>query len=66
MASGQVNEFIKLYLYSQATDNGVFLLEFLLNTTTFDIMITFKTDRNDLAEMYCNYLISSLRPILLG
>lgn len=66
MASGQVNEYIKLYLYSQASDSGAFLMEFMLNTISMDISITFKTDRTDLAELYGNYLLSTLSPIIIG
>lgn len=66
MASGQVNEYIKLYLYSQTTDPGAFLLELLYNTISGEISITFKTDRNDLADIYGNYLLSSLGPILIN
>jgi len=66
MASGQVNEFIKLYLYSQASDEGVFLIELLLNTITSDTSMTLKTDRTDLADLFGNHLLMTLNPILIG
>lgn len=66
IASGNVNEFLKLYLYSQANDGGVFLMELLLNTNSGDMQITMKSDRNDLAEVYVRYVTHSLSPILLN
>ena len=60
MANGQVDQSIKLYLYSQQVDNGVFLMEFLLNTSNNDIQITLKSDRADIAEAYAVYILSSL------
>ena len=52
MASGQVDQTMKLYLYGQQVDNGIFLMEFLLNTTTNDVQITLKSDRSDLVEEF--------------
>lgn len=66
MANGQVNEFIKLYLYSQTSDSGVFLLEMLLNTKTGDMQLTLKSDRTESAELFVQHLIGTLSPILVG
>jgi hypothetical protein len=60
MASGNVNNFLKLYLYSQPTDGGVFLMEFMLNTQTLDYQITMKSDRNDIADAYGHFILSLL------
>jgi hypothetical protein len=66
MANGQVNEFWKIYLYSQTEDSsGVFLMELLMSTKSGDIQATLKSDKNDLVEMYVEYLTSALSPILL-
>jgi hypothetical protein len=66
MANGQVNEILKLYLYSQNSDSGVFLMEILLNTKTGDMQITLKSDRTDDVELFVQHLIGTLSPILVG
>jgi hypothetical protein len=66
MANGQVNEILKLYLYSQTSDSGVFLMEMLLNTKTGDMQITLKSDRTDDVELFVQHLIGTLSPILVG
>ena len=66
MANGQVNEFLKMYLYSQQTDKGLFLIELLINISSWDLSLTLKTDRGDIAENYALYVLSALGPILIG
>lgn len=60
MASGQANEFIKLYLYSQPNDGGVFLMEFILNVNNNGFQITMKSDRKDIADQFAIYMLNSL------
>ncbi len=60
MASGQANEFMKLYLYAQPNDGGVFLMEFTLNVNTNGFQITMKSDRKDIADSFATYVLNSL------
>lgn len=66
MANGQVNEYLKMYLYSQLTGSGLFLMELLININTWDLSLTLKTDRGDQAESYAIYVLSTLGPIWLA